>query len=57
MVKIDEQSCIGCGACTDACQQHILYLDGGVCKVSDESKCKSCGDCQNVCPMDAIEIS
>lgn len=57
MVRIDEQACIGCGACTDACQQHILYLDGGVCKVSEGSKCKGCADCKNVCPMDTIEIS
>jgi NAD-dependent dihydropyrimidine dehydrogenase PreA subunit len=57
MVKIDEQSCMGCGACTDACPQQILYLDAGVCRVSDESKCKSCGDCKDACPMDAIEVS
>ncbi len=57
MVKIDEQACIGCGACTDACPQQILYLDSGVCRVTDGSKCQSCGDCKNACPMDAIEIS
>ncbi|MDD3678515.1 MAG: 4Fe-4S binding protein [Dehalococcoidales bacterium] len=56
MVKIDEQSCMGCGACTDACKQGILYLDGGVCKVSDQSKCQGCGDCQSVCPADAIQL-
>jgi len=57
MVKIDEQECIGCGACTDVCPQKILYVDGGVCKVTDNSKCQSCGDCKSVCPMDAIEVS
>ena len=57
MVKIDEQSCIGCGACTDACPQQILYLESGVCKVSEQDKCKKCKDCAGVCPMDAIEIS
>jgi ferredoxin len=57
MVKIDEQSCIGCGACTDVCPQKILYIDAGVCKVSDEKKCDGHRDCQGVCPMDAIEIS
>jgi NAD-dependent dihydropyrimidine dehydrogenase PreA subunit len=57
MVKIDEQSCIGCGACTDACPQQILYLDAGVCKVSEQEKCQRCKDCESVCPMDAIEVS
>jgi NAD-dependent dihydropyrimidine dehydrogenase PreA subunit len=57
MVKIDEQECIGCGACTDVCPQEIHYLENSVCKVSDNSKCQRCGDCKDVCPMDAIEVS
>ena len=57
MVKIDEQSCIGCGACTDVCPQKILYIDGGVCKVTDASKCQGDKACLDVCPMDAIEVS
>jgi NAD-dependent dihydropyrimidine dehydrogenase PreA subunit len=57
MVKIDEQSCIGCGACTDVCPQKILYVDGGACKVTDSSKCISDRACIDVCPMDAIEVS
>ncbi len=57
MVKIDEQSCIGCGACTDVCPQEILYIDSGACKVTDASKCISDKACQDVCPMDCIEIT
>lgn len=57
-VIIDEDLCIGCGACVELCPQKILYIDEktGKCKVSDESKCDKQAGCERVCPVEAIKI-
>lgn len=56
IVLIDEEECIGCGACVDICPNKILYLDDDTYKVSDETKCDKSRGCENVCPTGAIRI-
>jgi len=58
IVNIDEELCIGCGACVLLCPKKILYIDekSGKCKVSDESKCDRLRGCEKVCPVDALRI-
>lgn len=52
-VKIDKDTCIGCGACVDTCPVSALSLvdDKAQC---DESVCIDCGACIAVCPTSAI---
>ena len=58
IVIIDEELCIGCGACVWLCLKKILYIDekSGKCKVIDESKCDRLGGCEKICPVNAIKI-
>jgi NAD-dependent dihydropyrimidine dehydrogenase PreA subunit len=58
IVIIDEELCIGCGACVALCPKKILYIDdkSGKCKVTDETKCDQLRGCVKVCPVDALKI-
>ena len=56
---IDEELCVGCGACVTLCPKKILYIQetSGKCKVSDELKCDRLRGCEKVCPVSAIKIA
>ena len=51
--KIDEEKCVGCAACVDACPTAAISIgDDGKAKI-DAEKCISCGTCAAVCPVGA----
>jgi len=52
-VKIDKETCIGCGACIDVCPVTALSMDDGKAKC-DEGACIDCGACIATCPVEAI---
>jgi len=47
------QDCIGCSACTVACQVNAIVKVGDKYKIIKE-KCISCGDCVSLCPINVI---
>ena len=53
---VDEDLCIACGICVDACPMKILEIEDDICIMTDESKCLECGTCIRECPQDAIVI-
>lgn len=54
IIKIDEEKCIGCGACADACHEGAIEMIDGKAKLTREDYCDGLGDCLPTCPMDAI---
>ncbi|MBQ7638404.1 MAG: 4Fe-4S binding protein [Clostridia bacterium] len=54
--RINEDKCIGCGACAWACLFEIpRKAEDGVKYTIDGEKCYGCGHCENICPNNAIE--
>jgi len=52
---VDEDKCVGCGACLDVCQFGAITLDNDLCFV-DPEVCVGCGLCISVCPDRALEL-
>lgn len=57
IIKIDEETCIGCGLCANACKQSAIEIIDGKAKVIREDYCDGIGMCLPVCPVDAISFS
>ncbi len=54
--KINQDTCIGCGACVAVCPKQAISLDPSGKAVVDESKCDGCGTCVGVCPTNSISL-
>ena len=50
---VDEDLCIGCGACLDTCPFDALELQTRKAYINPVA-CKGCGSCQVACPVGAI---
>ena len=55
VINIDNDACIGCGACIDRCWMEALKMDGDSV-VRDFNRCIGCGICRSVCPTDAMKL-
>ena len=49
---INQDVCVGCGACAGTCPVEAIGQDGDKYKVTDA--CVDCGACEGACPTEAI---
>ncbi|MEG0752622.1 MAG: 4Fe-4S binding protein [Angelakisella sp.] len=57
IIQIDEQKCVGCGLCANACKQSAIEMVDGKAKVVRDDYCDGLGNCLPVCPVGAISFS
>lgn len=54
IIQIDEEKCVGCGKCADACHEGAIAMVNGKARLMRDDYCDGLGDCLPVCPTDAI---
>ena len=53
---LDEEMCVGCGACASACPFDAIEWGATGLPVVNEASCKGCGVCAVECPMGAMQL-
>jgi len=56
IIKIDEDKCIGCTKCINACKEGAIGLVNGKAKLLREEYCDGLGNCLPTCPTKAISF-
>ncbi|MDD4511281.1 MAG: 4Fe-4S binding protein, partial [Oscillospiraceae bacterium] len=56
IIKIDEEKCIGCGLCVNACHEGAIGMVNGKAKLLRDDYCDGLGDCLPACPTEAISF-
>lgn len=56
IIKINEDKCVGCGLCVNACQEGAIGIVDGKAKLLREDYCDGLGNCLPVCPTGAISF-
>ena len=54
MIVINQETCVGCGACVKDCPGSAIHLDEGIAAAI--RPCIQCGHCVAVCPVNAVSI-
>jgi len=64
IAEIDDDLCIGCGKCAEACLYGVFKLESDKYdskkqypRIHNKYLCKGCGKCASVCPKEAIKLS
>lgn len=56
-MKVNQELCIGCGACVDACPNEVFFMsDDGKSKVTEGKDCENPDECIGLCPVGAISV-
>jgi ferredoxin len=53
MYKVNEQSCLGCAICVQACPKGVRMSNNGIAEIVDQDELERCGGA-SICPMGSI---
>ena len=56
-IRLDEETCIGCGMCTQVCPHGVFLLAEKKALIIDRDGCMECGACAMNCPVEAISVT
>lgn len=56
IIEINEEKCVGCGLCAEACHEGAIGMVDGKAKLLRDDYCDGLGDCLPACPADAISF-
>ena len=56
IIEIEEEKCVGCGLCAEACHEGAIAMVDGKAKLMRDDYCDGLGDCLPACPVDAIHF-
>lgn len=57
MIKVNENTCIGCGSCVAIDPEHFDFDDNGLAKATSQEVTDSVMEAANACPVSAIETT
>jgi len=55
-IKVDVDTCDGCGTCVDVCPTGVFEVKDGKSKPANVDECLVCRVCEVQCPNKAIEV-
>ena len=55
-LKLDTNTCIGCGECVRVCPHRVFELQRDKACIVRRDACIECGACANNCPVDALAV-
>lgn len=56
IININEDLCVGCGLCVNACQEGAIAMVNGKARLVRDDYCDGLGNCLPVCPTGAISF-